>query len=932
MRLLRFPGFAAAIFLVCAGVSGAAKRPITHQDYDGWRNIQNQRLSPDGKYVAYAMFPEDGDGEFVVRNLATGKEWREPIGRRPDPPKPDFANPGPEEPQRRQPGITIAFTHDGGAVAFSTFPTKAEYVAARKAKKKTEDMPKGGLTILDLASGKADRVERVKSFQIPENADGYIAYLHFGEKDSGVLALRRIADSSERSFADVAEYALTDDGALLAYAVVGKDAEHNGVYTVRPGGDGAPIALQSGAGKYAKLTWNEKQTVLAFLSSHDDAAAKHPRFKLHVWERGTGASAEIVSTDTAGFPPGFAINEKGAVAFSKDGDRVFFGSSPQREEVAKADASADERPSFDLWSWKDDYIQPMQKVLAETDRNRSYRAVYHLREKKFVQLAGLEMAELTPSEDGRWALGGDNRAYRSLVDHDQRYEDAYLVDTATGARKLVAQKHIGKITWSPDGGHALLFDGKNWNSISVPDGKCVNLTANLGVNFWQEEHDIPGSAESYGLAGWTSDGRYVLVYDRYDVWSIRPDGSLAKNLTLGTGRKQHLMFRYVKLNPDPKDKWIDPSRPLLLRAENTETRDSGFYRTAIDSPEPPVKLTMAAKNFSGPVKAKNADVLLLTASTFNEFPDLEITDSSFREMRKVSDANPQKAELLWGSTEMFEYRNADGRKLPGALYKPEGFDPKKKYPMLVYIYERLSQNINHFVPPAPGHSINISYYVSNGYLVMTPDIAYSIGYPGESALKCVLAAVQEIAGRGYVDENAIGIQGHSWGGYQIAYMVTRTNRFRAASAGAPVADMISAYDGIRWGPGLPRQFQYERTQSRIGGSLWEYPMRYIENSPIFMADRVSTPLLMLHNDADDAVPWYQGIEYYLALRRLGKEVYLFTYHGEPHHLDRRPNQKDYTIRLQQFFDYYLKGAAKPAWMERGIPYLENPGIATDTGG
>ena len=255
---------------------------------------------------------------------------------------------------------------------------------------------------------------------------------------------------------------------------------------------------------------------------------------------------------------------------------------------------------------------------------------------------------------------------------------------------------------------------------------------------------------------------------------------------------------------------------------------------------------------------------------------------------------------------------------------------KKKYPMLVYIYERLAQNVHHFVPPAPSHNINISFYVSNGYLVLQPDIVYKTGYPGQSALKCVMPAVQEMVDRGYVDENAIGIQGHSWGGYQIAYMITQTNRFRAVAAGAPVANMTSAYDGIRWGPGIPRQFQYERTQSRIGGSLWQYPLRYIENSPVFMADRVTTPVMMIHNDADDAVPWYQGIEYYLALRRLGKEVYLFTYNGEPHGLRRRPNQKDYTVRLQQYFDHYLKGAPRPDWMDKGIPYLEKSSAAVDS--
>jgi dipeptidyl aminopeptidase/acylaminoacyl peptidase len=278
--------------------------------------------------------------------------------------------------------------------------------------------------------------------------------------------------------------------------------------------------------------------------------------------------------------------------------------------------------------------------------------------------------------------------------------------------------------------------------------------------------------------------------------------------------------------------------------------------------------------------------------------------------------------LLWGKSELMHFKNSDGVPLSGILIKPENFDAKKKYPMMVYIYERLSEGVHRFVDPRPGHSINIAYYVSNGYVILEPDIIYTVGFPGQSALKCVLPAVQAVVDEGFIDEKAIGIQGHSWGGYEIAYMVTQTNRFRAASPGALVSNMTSAYSGIRWGTGLPRQFQYEHTQSRIGGNLWEYPMRFLQNSPVFQADRVQTPILMLANDADDAVPWYQGIEFYLALRRLGKEVYMFNYNGEPHHLNKRPNQKDYTMRLQQFFDHYLKSAPMPEWMQRGIPYID----------
>jgi dipeptidyl aminopeptidase/acylaminoacyl peptidase len=313
---------------------------------------------------------------------------------------------------------------------------------------------------------------------------------------------------------------------------------------------------------------------------------------------------------------------------------------------------------------------------------------------------------------------------------------------------------------------------------------------------------------------------------------------------------------------------------------------------------------------------------MFTASRFDEFPDVWVTDSNFKAPKKISNGDAQRAQFNWGTAEMVNFKNTDGVALKGMLLKPDNFDPKKKYPMIVYIYERLSQGLHQFRNPGPGTSINPTYYVSNGYLIFMPDIVYKTGYPGRDALQCVLPAVQAVVDRGYVDENNIGIQGHSWGGYQIAYMVTQTNRFKAAEAGAAVSNMTSAYSGIRWGTGLPRQFQYEHSQSRIGGSLWEYPMRYLENSPIFHVDKVQTPLLLINNDEDDAVPWYQGIEFYLGLRRMNKEAYMFSYNGEKHGLRRRINQKDYTRRMQEFFDHFLKGAPAPEWMEKGIPYLQ----------
>ncbi len=970
----------------------ATKRPLNHQDYDSWRSIQAPQISRDGKFVAYAFLPQDDDGEIIVRNVASGIEWRAPRGYRPPVPPPDDPSVNLGEVLAGQARLVRPlFTADSRFVVFSIEPTKAEVNKAKKEKKKPEDMPKNALGLMNVSNGTVKRIEKVKSFQVPEDGSGFIAYLLEPKPEekktddkagspavkepamvptegqpipspqspaspvaspaSGVsssaapssaqssetpktparaakkkeygsdLVLRNTADANERKFSDVLDYTLSKDAKTLVYAVSARKEEGNGVYAVTASGDGAPQILATGKGKYQKLTWDEDQTQLAFISDKDDANAKQPKFKVYHWTRGKEPAGEVVSPSSGDFRKDLVVSERANLNFSFDGSRLFLGTAPPAEPEKNPDEEipADEKVMVDLWHWKDDYVQPIQRVRAEQERNRSYRAVYHLKDKKFVQLADETMENVAPSNDGRYAIGSDNRPYRTMSDYNPGLTNYYLVNTATGARKPITTKQRFNVSLSPNARYAIYFDGKDWSSYSVADGKVVNLTQSLGTRFFNEDNDTPSTPGPYGTAGWTKDDHEVLLYDRYDIWQVSPDGRGAKNLTDGVGRKLATEFRYLRV--DPKERWIDPAKPMLLRAENEETRDSGFYRDRVDGGLPE-KLAMAARDFGNPIKARDAETMVLSASRFDEFPDLWVTGGNFQNLKRVSDGDAQRSRFNWGTAEMVSFKNVDGVPLKGILLKPEGFDPQRKYPMIVYIYERLSQGLHNFRNPTPGTSINPTFYVSNGYLVFMPDIVYTIGYPGQSAVKCVLPGIQAVVDKGFVDEKAIGIQGHSWGGYQIAYMVTQTNRFRAAAPGALVSNMTSAYSGIRWGTGLPRQFQYEQSQSRIGGSLWDYPLRYLENSPVFQADRVETPLLMIHNDEDDAVPWYQGIEYYLALRRLGKEVYMFTYNSEKHGLRKRINQKDYTRRLQEFFDHFLKGAQTSAWMEKGIPYLQ----------
>lgn len=798
-------------------------------------------------------------------------------------------------------------------------------------------------------------------------------------RDTGSeLVIRNLKTGKERTLDSVTDFTVTKDTNLLVYVVAGKDDDKQGVYGLTLDSQAEPFTIKSGKGRYSRLTWDNKQARLAFFLTDSppaptpatpatrpaptggrrgpmaEAAENEPetpataKLYVYLWEREAkevarqpmgGVASTLVSATVATYAPakellgpetkglmkGWSITDRGGINFSADGLKLSVATAkapPERpNSPSNSNTPASDRIDLDIWHWKDEYIQPMQRVRGDPDRTRTIPAAYFFDSKTFRQVGEEDLSVSVPNY-GDWSIGSNDKPYRYLTGYGPSLGDYSLVNIRSGEKQELFKAFTGFLSMSPKGKHVLIYDHKDWWTLKTPGGKKVNLTAKLPVKFFNEEWDTPSEPPPYGILGWTQDENFVLLYDQYDLWKIAADGSSATNLT--KGRDQKIQYRRVRIggesNEEDEEPGYDLSKPLLLKATNLHTRDTGFFR--LEAGSAPKLLVMGARDYGNPVKARDADVLLMKISTFDSFPDYYASTPDFQEIRRVSDINPKTREFNWGTAELVHYRNIDGVPLSGILIKPSDFDPSKKYPMMVYIYERLSQNLHNFRLPTVGTSINPTFYASNGYLVFMPDIVYTIGSPGQSAMKCVLPAIDAVVGQGFVKEDAIGIQGHSWGGYQIAYMVTQTNRFKAAAAGAPVSNMVSAYGGIRWGTGLPREFQYERTQSRIGGTLWESTMKYIENSPVFMADRVNTPLLMLHNDQDDAVPWYQGIEYYLALRRLGKEVYMLNYNGEFHGLRKKATQQDYTLRMFHFFNHHLKGENMPEWMEKGVKYVD----------
>jgi dipeptidyl aminopeptidase/acylaminoacyl peptidase len=908
---------------ITSGLIAQTKKPLTHEVYDSWKSISGSTISNTGKYAAYSLTPQEGDATLMIHVLPSKDAQAIPRG---------------EE---------ARFSEDE---AFLVFKIKAplDSVKAQKRRKvRAENLPKDSLGIYNLQTGALTKIPRVKSFKMPEKAGGWLAFQHEKKqpnaRDTIALKGRRPKEESdslgtqlvllnlktgkERKFPFVTEYEFSKNGKRFIFATSGDDSLFEaGVYAVNLETEQMQPLLRA-KGRYKRLAFDEAGEQAAFLADLDTSKSRLRAFSLYYWKLGTDSAVKLLDTLHAAVPKGALISEFYTPLFSKDGKKLYYGTSakPLLPDTTKL---PEEIVSVDIWHWRDNDLQPEQLRNLNRERERYYLGVMHLEEKRAVQLATKDMANIILSEDGNadLALGLSDNKYEYLKAWEGApvRNDIYAVSLKDGSCKLIRENERAfGIYLSPSAKYVLWYSALQgaWLTHNLESGETANLTEKIKHQFTNELHDTPSPPEPYGFAGWIDGETTLLIYDRYDLWRFDATAKTPPQ-RLTNGREQKIRFRYVKLNHE--ERTINPNAPMILQAFNENTKASGYYKFTIAEGGAPKKLIMGDYAVLDLTKAKQSDAVLFRKMTVSEFPNLHATTLAFENIVQISDANPQQKLYNWASVELVKWKSFSGEMLEGLLYKPEDFDPKKKYPMIVYYYERNSDGLHLYTSPAPSRStVNRTMYPSNGYLLFIPDITYKIGYPGQSAYEDVVSGVQALLKRGYVDEKRLGLQGQSWGGYQTAYLITRTKKmFAAAMAGAPVANMTSAYGGIRWESGLSRMFQYEKAQSRIGASLWERAQLYLENSPLFSADKIETPLLIMHNDADGAVPWYQGIELFMALKRLGKPVWMLNYNGEAHNLTQRKNMKDLSIRMQQFFDHYLKGAPMPRWMKEGVPAIE----------
>jgi len=921
----------AAVFV--APLPGVAQQPATQEsvaaapkvlnleDYPRWSRIGNVALSPDGAWMAYSYEPLDGDGTLYLRNLDDDTMHEVERGSGP------------------------SFSDDSRWVAFMVSPESEDGGRGggqRGGRGGGGNGPGREAVVMNLASGDRFATGEAASFTFSDNSR-FLAVKRRkldreAEHEGTDLVLRNLETGTVQNIGNADEFAFNDGSNNLAYTVDAADGTGNGLYVLDLDG-GMLQPLDTSSQRYERMNWNEDGYALAVLRGETaDGDAQRSNVLLAFVRTGDGLDRySFDPAASAAFPEDMVLSELRDLEWSEDSERIFVGIKEQ--EAEEPDEDEDETANVDVWHWADERVQSVQQVRANRDRQATYTSVIHLASGDFVRLTDEPMPSITLSEDGTFGVGRLDKPYRYDVTWGGSLADYYYVDVTTGERRLLVEGLGRPIGLSPDGRFYVYLQNETVYAEDVASGEVTDLTALSGVDFVNRQDDHPYELPPYGLMGWSEDGNWIFLNHRYDLWALPLPGHEegAVNLTRGLGDRDSIRFRYVNLEGGGGggrggfggggggSRTIDTSEPLLLSAYGDRSKKSGYYRLRVG--EEPQPLIWADKSIGSLRKAEDAERVIFTQETFTEFPDYWVADDlapqAITSARRVTDANPQQAEYAWSpGAVLIDYTDERGNELQATLSLPAGYQQGERYPMLVYFYELMSQNHNRYSMPAYDDRPHFSTYTSNGYLVLRPDIVYTEGRPGDSALDDLTSAVQKVIDLGYADPDHIGLQGHSWGGYQSSYVLTQTDIFAAVVTGAPVTNMTSFYGELYKSSGNPQQGIMERGQVRMGVSPYEDFDLYVSQSPVHQAEGITTPFLILHGTDDGSVDWHQGLEYYNAAKRLGKEVILLSYPGEGHHLSNKANQKDFQIRMKQFFDHYLMGKPAPPWMTDGVPFLK----------
>ncbi len=876
-----------------SGEAAAGKKSLEIADYARWRSIQSPLITDDGLWAAWVYTQIRREDQLIVQHIDTGKKHTVERASRP------------------------VFSDDGKWVAYSVAPTIKEIDKLEKDKK---PIPRR-TELMNLQSGEKVGWDNAASFEFAKGSSHLVIKKARPEprpKHEGVdLILRDLAAGRDELIGAVAENAFNKTGALLAFTVDAADRAGNGLFLVELQ-TGVRRVLDNGDAQYTRLLWSEDGTALAALRGKDaDTLVQRPNLLIAYTGVAAGRAPTRIelAAEGAGMPAQHVISNLAALTWSEANDRLFFGIKLQETKPKKGDEEEWLKASdVDVFHWKDERLQSVQRRQAEQDKNRTDRMAFELATKKLVRLSDATVRNVLLTRDGRWAVATDDRAYVS--DWQEPRADYYRVNTSTGERTQVLKGHIRTMGLSPDSRRFLYWKDQQVWSYDLASAQHLNLTAKTPVSFADQEFDRGGERPPYAVTGWTKDGKSLILDGRHDLWLIPLDGSAGRNLTNGLGGEREIRFRYQRT--DPEERFVDLTRPLLFSAYGTLTKQSGFYELRAGRMN---QLVYEDKSFGGLNKAERADRYLFTRESWVEFPDLQVAGATLKDAKKLSDANPQQAEYRWGRRILFDYTNKDGVKLQGTLAVPDDYQPGQKLPMLVNFYEKNSQNLHRYQTPRYASSPQFAGYVSNGYLVMQPDIHFRGRTSHSDMLECVEAAIQKVIELGYADPRRVGLHGHSYSGGGASYIATRSKVFAAIVAGAAPINLVGEFNIIFRGSGQNNHRYDIYGQGRYLTNPYDDFDLYWSQSPISGVRGMNTPLLYMHGGDDPTVEYNQGLEFYNALRFNGKPVIFLSYPAEGHGLGKLENQVDYLNRMEQFYGHHLRGESAPTWMTEGEPFI-----------
>jgi dienelactone hydrolase len=934
MTFTKMRGAIASVAIVGTSAIGSSqgKAPVTAADYGKFETVFTSGrggLSPDGRWLAYSINRSNRNNELRITAVSDGATKTVAFGSQP------------------------TFSSDSRWVAYAIGYSEAQEEKLRQQKKPIHR--KAG--ILELAAGNTSTIDGVESFAFdasgthlamkryaPERKEAEGSTPPVEPTPSGAtLVVRELASGRDTSFGNVTEYTWQEKGKLLAMTIGADDKAGNGVQLFDPE-SGSLKVLDSSPTIYAGLTWRKDENDLAVLKAITDEHREGSTHAILAW-RGLGPTTTYDPASASDFPAGSRIVSFRRPSWSDDGRTIFVGiakwnekikeAAPAKPTVAKPPAEngsgsngnaakdpesePEEAASVDIWHARDVDVMPRQKIAASSDRQRNLLSAWHLDAKRFVPLATNFQERVVPIRRQRLAYAVTWSPYAMDRTIGRPAADLHLIDLDTGTRtKLKDRIEDQYLQASPGGKYLLYMQADTYWTIDTQTKAVANLSKQAPTSFVNRESDFTIKQKpTFGIAGWTKDDEAVLVYDKLDVWRVAANGSGATRLTDGSA--DQIRHRYVRL--DPNEEWIDAGKPFYVSVFGIWSKRSGYARVdpgaAAATP-----VVLEDKGIGALGKAEKADVYSYVTQRFDTPPSVMVGGPALTNAKPVVKTNPFATDYAWGRSELIEYKNDRGERLQASMSYPAGYEAGKKYPMIVYMYERLSDGLHRWSSPSERDSYNAAVFTSLGYVFLQPDISFRPREPGVSVVDCVGAAVKRAIATGAVDPARIGIVGHSWGGFDTVYLATHTNLFAAGVAGAPITNLVSNYGNHHWSAGIAETDHIETGQQRMEVPLWEDLPAYIRNSAVFGVSTMKTPLLVAFGDNDGTVHWHQGVELYNIARRAKKDVVMLVYAGEDHSNRKKANQIDYHRRIVQWFGHYLKGDPAAPWITEGVSFLD----------